>query len=64
MFTNKEYQYSNMFEFFFNSMIKRRYKTGGLDEKRLAEAEVRSLLFDCLKLPVSRLTFLLLRGGA
>ncbi|CAM9381088.1 unnamed protein product, partial [Laminaria digitata] len=39
MFTNKEYQYSNMFEFFFNSTIKRRYKKGGLDEKRLAEAE-------------------------
>ena len=42
MFTNKEYQYSNMYEFFFNSMIKRRYEQGGLDEKRLAEAEVRS----------------------
>lgn len=44
MFTNQEYQYSNIFEFFFKKMIKRRYKAGGLDEERLGRAEVRSMM--------------------
>lgn len=42
MFTNKEYQYSNIFEFLFKRTVKKRYKAGGLDEVRLAEALVRS----------------------
>lgn len=41
MFTNKDLQHSNIFDFFFNSMIKRRYEKGGLDEARLQIAEVR-----------------------
>lgn len=40
MFTNEEYKYSNIFEVLFNRMVKRRYKAGGLDEVRLAEAQV------------------------
>lgn len=40
MFTNKDLQHSNIFEFFFDSMIKRRYEKGGLDEARLAMAQV------------------------
>lgn len=40
MFTNKEYQYSNIFDFLLTRMLKKRYKAGGLDENRLAEAQV------------------------
>lgn len=40
MFTNKDLQHSNIFDFFFNSMIKRRYEKGGLDETRLEMAQV------------------------
>ncbi|CAM9547048.1 unnamed protein product, partial [Hapterophycus canaliculatus] len=39
MFTNKDLQHSNIFDFFFDSMIKRRYERGGLDEARLQTAE-------------------------
>lgn len=42
MFTNKDLQHSNIFDFFFDSMIKRRYEKGGLDEARLEMAQVRS----------------------
>lgn len=41
MFTNKDLQHSNIFDFFFNSMIQRRYEKGGLDQARLKTAEVR-----------------------
>eukprot|EP00752_Nemacystus_decipiens_P011035 g9804.t1 len=45
MFTNKDLQHSNIFDFFFDSMIKRRYEKGGLDEARLetAQEELRKL---------------------
>ncbi|CAM9710798.1 unnamed protein product [Ectocarpus sp. 12 AP-2014] len=39
MFTNKDLQHSNIFDFFFNSMIQRRYEKGGLDQARLKTAE-------------------------
>lgn len=42
MFTNKEYQYSNIFDFFFNKMIQGKYKAGGLDLNLLAETQVRA----------------------
>lgn len=41
MMTNQEYHYSNLFEFMFRKAIKKRYREGGLDEARLAEAQVR-----------------------
>lgn len=40
MFTNKDLQHSNIYDFFFDSMIKRRYQKGGLDEARLEKAQV------------------------
>ncbi|CAB1114232.1 unnamed protein product [Ectocarpus sp. CCAP 1310/34] len=39
MFTNKDLQHSNIFDFFFNSMIQRQYEEGGLDQARLKTAE-------------------------
>ncbi len=47
MFTNKDLQHSNIFDFFFNSMIKRRYEKGGLDETRLEVAKVRIKINAC-----------------